>query len=186
MPSLSSHMAIACKIGDQLKVNKEEFIKGNLLPDLYNNKIKSHFKIQGNKYLIPDIDKAVESLDINSSLNLGYISHLLLDKYYFDDYLLKYDKDLFQDSEIYKDYDIINIDIIKHFRLDIDYLKSILKDFPEGISNKKLKNNLKCLELNIDDDTKILNKKDFIKFLDNVVDKVKEDLENIIRREKDG
>ena len=186
MPSMSSHMAVACNICDYLGVNKEEFIKGNLLPDLYDDKNKSHFKIQGKKYYIPDIEKAINSLDINNNLYLGYLSHLLLDKYYFDEYLLKYEEDLFQDNEIYKDYDVLSKDIVNHFNLDVDYLKSILKDFPKEINKKRLKNNLKCLALNIDGNTKTLDKEEFIRFLEEVSNRVKEDLKIIIRRKKNG
>ena len=98
MPSMSAHMAIATRLSEKLNVDKKDFIKGNLLPDLYDDKVKSHYKIQGKKYFVQDINKAIKSLDLSSSLYLGYLSHLLLDKYYFDDYLLKYDSDLFKDK----------------------------------------------------------------------------------------
>ena len=175
MPSMSSHMVIALKLCDKLNVDKKEFIKGNLLPDLYDDKNKSHFKVKGKKYDIPDIEKAINSLDINDSLYLGYISHLLLDKYYFDEYLLKYDRDLFIDNKIYKDYDVINKKIVNYFNIDSDYLKSILKDFPSDINKKRLKNNIKCLELDIDGKTNILAEKDFIKFLEESSERIEKD-----------
>ena len=46
MPSMSAHMAIACTLSKKINVNEIDFIKGNLLPDLYDDKMKSHYKIK--------------------------------------------------------------------------------------------------------------------------------------------
>lgn len=176
MPSMSAHMAIATRLSEKLNVDKKDFIKGNLLPDLYDDKVKSHYKIQGKKYSVPDINKAIKSLDLSSSLYLGYLSHLLLDKYYFDDYLLKYDSDLFKDKTIYSDYDIINKDIIDYFNLDVNYIKGLMKDFPKEINQKKIDKNLECLDYNIDKKTNILDKNNFLKFLDEISNKIYYDI----------
>lgn len=179
MPSMSAHMAVACNLSDELDVDKEEFIKGNLLPDLYDNKEKSHFKVQGIIYYVPDIKKAIENLDLNNSLYLGYLTHLLLDKYYFDEYLIKYKSNLFDNKNIYKDYDILNKDIINYFKLDVDYLKKILKDFPSDINKHKLLKNIECLDININDKTQIIDKEDFILFLENISNIIKDEIESL-------
>lgn len=184
MPSMSAHMAIACKLSNKLNVDKKEFIKGNILPDLYENKEKSHYKIQGKRYTVPNIEEAVKTLDLSKSIDIGYLSHLLLDYYYFNEYLIKYDNDLFKNSDIYKDYDILNIDIINYYKIDINYIKSILTDFPKGINKRRLTNNINCLDLIIKDNTKILNKKDFLNFLDKISVKIENDIKELISNER--
>ena len=176
MPSMSAHMAIACRLSDKLNVNKSEFIKGNLLPDLYDNKELSHFKVKGKIYYVPDIEKAKKELDLNNDLYLGYLTHLLLDKYYFDEYLIKYN---LSNKSIYKEYDILNKDIIKHFNIDVLYLKKILTNFPNDINTLKLQKNIECLDLNIEDKLEILDKDDFILFLENSSFRILEEIKNI-------
>ena len=103
MPNMSSHMAVAKRVSEILDINDKDFIIGNILPDLYNDKKKSHYKIMGDFYLIPDIDYYIKNFDLNSNLNLGYLTHLLLDKYYLEDYLEKKipGVDVFDDDIIY-------------------------------------------------------------------------------------
>ena len=181
MPSISAHMGVALKVCNKINVDKNDYLKGNLLPDLYNNKIKSHFKTKGERYLVPNIDKAIKELDLNKSIDLGYLTHLLLDYYYFNEYLIKYKKDLFKGKRIYKDYDILNKDIINFFNIDTNYLKNILKDYKEDINEEKLTNNLNCLDLNINGDTTILDKEDFISFLDESSNRIVEFLNNLLK-----
>ena len=182
MPSMSAHMAIACRLCNLFDVNKEEFIKGNLLPDLYDDKEKSHFKIKGKLFMVPNINEAINNLNINNSMDLGYLSHLLLDKYYFDEYLIKYDSTIFNNNNLYYDYDVLNIEIIKYFNLDINYLKQILKEFPKDINNEKLLKNIECLDLNISGNTKIIDKEEFLCFLENVSKRIIDNLRNLNKK----
>jgi hypothetical protein len=180
MPNISAHMAIAKRACEKINIDKENFYKGNLLPDLYDDKVKSHFKIQGTKFMIPNIDEALKKLDCKDSLYLGYISHLLLDKYYYEEYLPKYDLSLYEDNILYKDYDVINKDIINHFKIDKEYLKNILKDFPDEINNKKLISIISYLDYNMEKKLIVLNKKDFINFLEESSKRIIDDLNKII------
>ncbi len=167
MPNMSGHMAIAKRVGEALNINDKEFYIGNLLPDLYIDKSKSHYKIQGKKYLIPDIDLYIKEHDLTNKLNLGYLCHLLLDKYYLEDYLMDINENVFQNKQLYKDYDILNKDIVEYFKLDVDYLTNILSKIDiEDIEQSKLELNLKCLKIKEDGTTYYLPKDKFIKFLD--------------------
>ena len=180
MPSMSAHMAIACTLSKKLNVSEIDFIKGNLLPDLYDDKMKSHYKIKGKRYYIPNIKEVIKNINLNDSLDLGYLSHLLLDYYYFDEYLIKYDESLFEEYSLYDDYDIINKDIIDYFNIDIDYLNNILVNFSKDINEQKLIKNKECLKLNINGNTKIIDKDDFIKFLDESSKRIYDDINMII------
>lgn len=182
MPSMSSHMAVASKICEKLNVNKDNFIKGNLLPDLYDDKTISHFKIQGKKYMIPDIELASNELDLSNDMYLGYLCHLILDKYYFEEYINKYEFDVFEDERIYDDYDVLNTIIINHFNLDVDYIKKIMNDFPDDINNRKLFVNINCLNKNVDSKLKIVDKDEFIDFLEKTIPKIEEDINKIINQ----
>ena len=180
MPSIAGHMAIAKRVSEKLNINSPDFIRGNLLPDLYNDKVKSHFKINGKKYMIPDIDKAVKDLDIKKDLYLGYICHLLLDKYYFDEYMIKYEGNLFDDTIIYNDYDIINHKIVDYFKLDLDYIVECLNNYSITINNRKLEKNIDCLLANINGKTNILDVDDFINFLDKISNRIANELRGIM------
>ncbi len=182
MPCMSAHMAIATKLSKLLPVDKDDFIKGNILPDLYDDKEKSHYKIKGKIYEIPNINIAVKSLNLTNSLDIGYLSHLLLDKYYFDEYLTKYDYDLFKNDAIYRDYDILNIDIINHFNIDIDYIKNVLSNYLKEFNNKKLVDNISYLDIKKEGNTKVLNKMEFLDFLDKASIKIEKDIINIISK----
>ena len=83
MPSIASHFVCAKLVSDKLDVDVEEFYKGNILPDiaLLND---SHNKVRGSFYLIPNIEYFVENSDLNEDIELGYLCHLLLDKYFFN------------------------------------------------------------------------------------------------------
>ena len=176
MPSISAHMAIAKKVSEQLNICDSYFIKGNLLPDLYDNKQKSHYKIPGKKYMIPNIDEVINKLDLKDKINLGYLTHLLLDKYYLEEYLTNIDFDVFKEENIYEDYDILNKDIIKKFNLDINYIEECINDYPLNINNHKLEYNIECLNKNLEGNLKILDKETFFIFLDEASNKIVNDL----------
>ncbi len=182
MPNMSAHMAVAKRVSEYLKINDNNFFKGNLLPDLYNDKNKSHYKIQGKVYLIPDTNYVVNNLDMNNTMNLGVLTHLLLDKYYFDDYLSsKYNKNIIDDSKlIYNDYDILNKEIVKHFNLDINFYEQTLTNYEQDINQEKLNYNIKCLNINKSGKTTYLNKEDFIDFLENISKKISKDIKSLV------
>ena len=176
MPSISSHMAVAKKVSEILHIDDPEFYRGNLLPDLYRNKVKSHYKIQGKKYLIPDTKYVKNNLDLKNKENLGILTHLLLDKYYLEEYLDSIEDDVFKNKKIYKDYDILNKDIIKYFNLDVEMITYILYNYDKDVDKLKLDSNLKCLRLKEDGKTIYLDKDKFIKFLDDISVRIAEEI----------
>lgn len=182
MPNISGHMAIAKRVSELLNIDDPEFYKGNLLPDLYSDKDKSHFKIQGKIYYVPDLERIKKEVDLTDMLNIGAFSHLLLDYYYFEEYLpSRFNRDLFYHSKaVYRDYDVLNKDIVKHFNLDVPYLTNVLKDYNDDIIQSKLESNIKCLNLNVDRDLEMLNKEDFIKFLEDISNTIANELKEYI------
>jgi len=167
MPSIAAHMVCAKLVANELKINDPEFIKGNLLPDIIDTK-NSHKKIKGKYYYIPDIDYFINTLNLRESLCLGYLSHLLLDKYYLENYI--YDvvrgEEVFLSRIMYKEYDIINHKLLTTFNINIDYLNSILKNFKAPVDSQKYNSNIRSLN-NVDTSNNLsyLNVEDFSKFL---------------------
>ena len=167
MPSIAAHMICAKLVSNNLNINDPEFIKGNLLPDIIDIK-DSHHKMIGKHYYIPNIDYFINTLDLNNNLDLGYLSHLLLDKYFLEEYI--YDEvngeEVFLNKIMYREYDIINYRLLNNFNVDVDYLNKILKDYEVPINQEKYNKNIKCLNLgDIDEDLKYLNVDSFSKFL---------------------
>ena len=86
MPNISSHMIVAKLVSEKLHINDSDFLKGNLLPDVVNNS-NSHHKIPGKYYIIPDTEFFKQKLNLKNKLELGYFTHLLLDKYFLEEYI---------------------------------------------------------------------------------------------------
>ncbi len=163
MPSIASHMAVAKLVGEELNIYNEEFIRGNLLPDIIN-KEDAHHKIKYQEYLIPDISYFVDKLNLINSRDLGYLTHLLLDKLF----LVNYRPDVmgFISRKIYHDYDIINYILVKEFKLDVPYLNLVLNNFKEDINIEKLICNIRDLNNPmINEKTTYLDINTFIPFL---------------------
>ena len=184
MPNISSHMAIAVKVSERLNITSDDFIIGNLLPDLEEDKVKSHYKIQGKFYLIPDINYVVKNLDLNNKTNLGILTHLLLDKYYLEEYLYKNvpNIDVFKSKIVYKDYDILNKDIIKQFNLNIENIIKILSKINNIEYKEKLNKNINYLLLNETGTTTYLDKDKFIRFLDDISIRISEEIVDILEK----
>lgn len=177
MPNVSAHMIVAKEVGKRLNLNSDEFIKGNLLPDIIDID-DSHHKIWNGFYMVPDIEYFLQNLDFSNDLNIGYLTHLLLDKHYLVDYLqsLYPNKNIFLDGTVYKDYDYLNFLLVKRFELDIDKLENILNQYDCKISEEKLKKNLECLKQKKAGETKYLNFENFVNFLLEVSDIISNEL----------
>lgn len=180
MPSIAAHMICAKLVSNKLNINDSDFIKGNLLPDIIDIK-DSHHKIVGKHYYIPNIDYFIKTLDLNDNLYLGYLTHLLLDKYFLEDYI--YDQvngeEVFLNRIMYKEYDIINYELLNRFDIDVDYLNKILINYQVPINEKKYNSNIQCLNLKeLNGNLKYLNVDSFSKFLieasNNIVKYLKE------------
>ena len=101
---VNSRRLDVCSISIKNVLNSEDFIRGNLLPDIIDIK-NSHHKINSGIYMVPDIEYFLKTIDLTNDLDLGYLTHLLLDKHYLEDYLLQLypNRNIFLDQEVYKD-----------------------------------------------------------------------------------
>ena len=168
MPGIVAHMTIAKLVGDSLHINSDDFIIGNILPDILsigNN--NAHHKRQGKIYQVPDINYWKEKLNPIDDKHLGYLTHLLLDYYFLEEYVPEKvkNKDAFIDKSIYIDYDILNCKLVKRFKLDTEAISMALKSIEDDIDKEKLSYNLYCLKMKEEGETENLDEEDFSKFL---------------------
>ena len=98
MPAWITHLDVATKVCDKLKIEKNRFLIGNLMPDAERHVVKdfsifvpwevSHFgeviKINGINMNLPNISNFLEKykVKLDNPVVLGYLSHLLTDYYY--------------------------------------------------------------------------------------------------------
>lgn len=122
MPSFNIHIAIANQYmkyhPDEIK-NKEDFIKGNIAPDLSSNKYESHYDnyAERHKGLSKFIEQTV--IDIHSDYGKGYFLHLIADELFYHK--------IFREEHImakkmninfYHDWDCLNKPIIKEYKIE--------------------------------------------------------------------
>lgn len=87
MPTHKIHLAIAKKISDKLIIDTDSVMLGSVLPDICNEKNHqlSHFQL-GKKDLEglanPDKFLLKYKYELNNPIMLGYLIHLLTDKFY--------------------------------------------------------------------------------------------------------
>lgn len=142
MPSHKIHMAIAQIVNKELKLNNDKITLGSVLPDLtiMKNHGLSHFQyIDEYPYNLASADEFVKKYNMFDDISIGYIIHLLTDKYYnyryYNDF---YD---FKDNKPYKlKEEYSYIDNIKKFKhdlfesYDIYLLKNVLIEKINDIS----------------------------------------------------
>lgn len=180
MPGIVAHMAVAKTVGEELNINSDEFYQGNLLPDiLKRSKVDSHFKKQGRIYKIPNTLYYRETFDLDQDLNLGYYTHLLLDRYFFDEFMpgITRDPHFFHYRTIYDDYDKTNAQAIAHFGLDVEEILSKLVYNDPNVDIRRLEKNLEWLLTQKEGKPTVLDIEDYISFLEDssyrIVDDIK-------------
>ena len=179
MPNISAHLIVAKEIGKKLNLNNDDFIRGNLLPDVIDEK-DSHQKFKKGVYMVPNINLCLKKLDLNNDMDIGYLIHLLLDKHFLEDYLgtLYPNKNIFSDGKIYEDYDYLNYKLVTEFNLDLDYLNRILCTYNCKILGKKLLYNIECINQKKVGNIKYLNFESFSMFLSEISDFIIKELIN--------
>ena len=105
MPSHKIHLKIAEDINKKLKLNNDAIMLGSVLPDLTINRrhALSHFQeINGELYFLANPDEFIKKYPntINNPVSIGYIIHLLTDRYYSYYFYKKYFD--FKDNKPYK------------------------------------------------------------------------------------
>ena len=123
--------------------------------------------------MIPDLEYYKSHFDLSDPLYFGYYFHLYLDYYYLEDYLENNNKgtDVFEGPTLYRDYDILNKDLVKHYDMDAKEIENILRKYAnEEVNDNKLNMNINCLYLDKSGDLEYLKKEEFINFLDKQID----------------
>lgn len=171
MPSIASHLVSAKIISKELGIQSDEFYKGCILPDIIELE-DSHYKIRGSYYLIPNIDKYKE-ISIENDLNKGYLAHLLLDKYFLEQYipnnLPSYKEiNLFTLDKIYSDYSALNSLLINKYNLDLNYINKIMKTYDVNLDEKKFNNNLKHINNLQTSELNFISFDTYTKFLESI------------------
>lgn len=149
MASAIIHLAVAKELEKKLNIiNKYDYYLGSIAPDLAKqigeSKEKSHF-IQGYKPNVPNLNlfKAKYPYFESSDFTLGYYTHLVTDKEWFERFLpnvtyndfihlldgtiIKLKPQEIQDL-IYSDYTNLNVQLIDEYELD---LSLFYEDFKE-------------------------------------------------------
>ena len=182
MPSIASHIVTAKIISKNLDINDDNFIRGNILPDVISrDKRKTHHRINGKLFLVPDIDYFKKTLDFNNMLELGYYTHVLLDKYYLDDFLVNNvgNSNIFNNFAIYSDYSVINDMLIEKYKLDLKKLeRTLLLLRKEGVDENLLKMNIAFLFNGQKHDTHYIDLEQYDRFLYDTSFKIAQDIKS--------
>lgn len=185
MPNVSAHMIVGVEVAKRLNIGSEDFFRGNLLPDIIDCD-DSHHKVVSGVYLVPDVTYFLKILDLRDDICKGYLVHLLLDKYYLEDYLSKRfkNKNVFLDEEIYNDYDFLNYKLVRSFNLDVDFFDRVLSNYKQRVSNEKLIYNRECLKQKNSGRFKYLDFESFAQFLINVSELISQELSEYLNNLK--
>lgn len=141
MPGYTIHLAVG-KVYQQNNeiIDVESFEKGIIAPDLSKDKGKSHY---GEYSSNPDLDRYLRERNITNEFDEGYFLHLVTDYLFYNKYLKKWDK------FIYDDYDKLNNKLIEKYRITIP------KELLDVVKTK-------------DGELTVLNEADIYKFIDAV------------------
>lgn len=106
------HIAVA---QEYLRKNKKKydnnFIKGSILPDITDDKSKTHY---GKSPAYTNLKKFLLSNNLSNSLNKGIFIHLITDYLFYNYYL-----DTFSKKYIYDDYDKSNKHLIEKYNVKV-------------------------------------------------------------------
>lgn len=154
MPSWTTHLVVANKVVQKLKVEKNEFIFANIMPDIlegytiknisktmdyYSTHYTKYTNINGISIPIPDVErfKREYKSEFNNPIILGYFSHLLLD-YFWNDFSYR---NYFESFD--KDEDLVKVKLKNNKTKILKWDDAVIvkqKDF--RIFTKYLKNNI--------------------------------------------
>ncbi len=170
MPSLSAHFACANLLVEKLNIsNIDDFFRGTIYPDLVKN---SHFKVKSKNevFLVPSITDFLQSINYNlNDFEKGYLVHLLLDKYYLENFADKFGLEPFLNGTIYNDYSLLSAKLLNAFNVDTTYVFNIIMSFNDTIDKNKLISMSSFLNLeDKHNETKIINYNEFKSFITNI------------------
>lgn len=119
--------------------NYEDFIEGVIYPDSVTDKSLTHYGPTSSQV---NLKRFFADKDINTDFNKGYCIHLITDYLFYNKFLT-----VFSSNYIYNDYDILNKELERKFEVKI----------PQKVKDKVFYK---------EGETKILNLKDTIKFIE--------------------
>lgn len=130
MASAIIHICVAKRVNAILKMPENLLCLGAIAPDINKqigkDKKTSHF-FDENHFNIPDIDFFLQKYqnDLNHPFTMGYLIHLLTDKYWFQEFVPHYlkqhniSKTTFS-RYLYQDYMNLNIRLIDEYELKLN------------------------------------------------------------------
>lgn len=143
------HICVAKKVNEILQMDPKMIALGSIAPDLSKQlgelKIASHFLDKDEEDSLPNIDRFLKKYrsELVNPFEMGYLIHLLTDKYWFRDYVYEYiheyEEKHHQNSTlgytalknlIYQDYTNLNRDLIDEYNIDL-YLFSNEITYPK-------------------------------------------------------
>lgn len=142
MASAIIHLCVAKEVNKYLKMNENDLFLGAIAPDISKQigetKEISHFLDHTNEDDIPNIERFIKKYrsELNKPFEMGYLIHLLTDKYWFRDYVYDFIERYTKDSGkkkvtytairdlIYNDYTNLNIKLIDKYNLGLDLFYS--------------------------------------------------------------
>lgn len=158
MPGMLYHLSFAqqvySKLSPILPLDKINFMAGNLIPDLAEaDKQKTHYRKKASNGIlwVPDLEQVRKELYFpNDSIKFGMYSHLYLDYYFFEKFLIPsflWDKengkvihsknkkewnlkDFFSRAGLYRGYGEINYLMIENHHVSLESVKEIPKILP--------------------------------------------------------
>lgn len=150
MPSSIIHLCVAKEVAKQIKVNKEEFLYGNILPDQaivksYKEKDRLHFY---KKVTIGNITKenvdleeflSIHKKDLKDSVSLGIYSHFITDNLWIENFIVNHlvniDGKIYLKTKrgnlrnnritVYIDYDRMNEWLIEKYDISCEFIKKV-------------------------------------------------------------
>ena len=139
MASFNTHLAIAKLYAKRNKVKDlASFYKGNIDPDLTDNKDTTHYGVTPNSFVNAwvrvenkvDLAKFLKHNKLDNDLNLGRFLHLVTDKKLFDEfygkeYLENCGHDMFTADNFYS-YSVINTHLVERYNVDSLKIHEIL------------------------------------------------------------
>lgn len=109
MPGYVIHLAVAEEYLKKHKDKKEdynEFINGVIFPDSIKDKLLTHY---GEKSSVSNLYEFLKANKLENSFKKGYFLHLLTDYLFYNKYIDRMSKDM------YNDYDILNKILIEKY-----------------------------------------------------------------------
>lgn len=183
MPSIASHYVVAKKVGRILNLENDDYLLGNILPDIIQDN-NSHYKIEGTYYLIPNIKDFIKENKYNKNIFLGYLTHLLLDKYFLEEFIPNTipnykEIQLFEKNIMYNEYSGINYTLVKKYKLDVKHISDIINTTNLKINKEKVKKNITSLNNKSISKTSYLKLKKYTNFLNDISVVIAEDLKKV-------